>query len=556
MPLTALLTDVNFTQYACTVLVNGQPLPEVFQLISVQVRQAYQHITSAQLLLKQSLDLGGTPLPVLSGGTLPLSGQPLTIQAKHDADTLILFEGTIVRHKFKHSAGGSRLQLTAKTKAVNLSLTSNTEVFAGQTDKEVIETIVRGGGCRLSPTAPLPPFMVKHTQLVKNGLSNWDFINLRAEANGCFLYTEGEAVVLEKPREQVDPLKVLTARYGDNVFELEVEQDERKYRLEDELISFNPATFETETADETEPPTTDATTVKGKQSIVDYRTFHQAEARDRVAAATQLKTLSKHNGLAHIRAQFEAKPGYTLAVEGFNEIADGRYVITSVMHDYGDGGFSTFVQFGLNHEGYATRFGLAPAAARPLVLNALVTALEGDPDNLYRVQVKIAGWAHAQEPLWARLLTPYAGDGYGLVLLPEIGDEVLVAFTGTDYDVPLVLGSSFSPKLPPHTPFTDDNYPKVLVTKKGMKWAWNDEKGEHEISTPAGNKILLSEDQHTVSVADENGNKVELTRSAITVTGSKDVTIKAATNLKLEGAMIDVNASGNLTLKGAMVLIN
>jgi hypothetical protein len=48
---------------------------------------------------------------------------------------------------------------------------------------------------------------------VKNGLTDWDFINLRAEANSCFLYTEGNDIILEKPVEQVDPVKIIVAGY-------------------------------------------------------------------------------------------------------------------------------------------------------------------------------------------------------------------------------------------------------------------------------------------------------------------------------------------------------
>ena len=106
-------------------------------------------------------------------------------------------------------------------------------------------------------------------------------------------------------------------------------------------------------------------------------------------------------------------------------------------------------------------------------------------------------------------------------MLPEIGDEVIVAFMGNDSDVPVVLGSAFSPKFPPHTAFKDDNYDKVFITKKGMKWAWNDDKGIHEISTPKGNKIQISEDDKSITIEDENANKIVMNSSEISLTGQQ-----------------------------------
>jgi uncharacterized protein involved in type VI secretion and phage assembly len=327
--------------------------------------------------------------------------------------------------------------------------------------------------------------------------------------------------------------------------------------MEDELISFNPSSFENEmTTEDEETPAAQAPVISGKNSLVNYRTFNDLESSTLLQSTTRLKALSRHNGLVHIRASLDAKPGYTVRVEGFNEMADGSYVITSVMHDYGEGGFSTYLQFGMNLQPYSTKFNLGAAAARPVIVNGLVTALQNDPDNLHRIQVKIAAWQHAQEPVWARLATPYAGDQYGLVLLPEIGDEVIVAFMGTDFDMPVVLGSAFSPNKPPHTAFSDDNHKKIFVTRKGMKWLWDDEKGIHEISTPGGNKILISEEEHAITITDENNNKIDMNQGAINLTGSKDISIKAAANLKLEGALVDIAASGTVKVKGSIVMIN
>ncbi len=396
---------------------------------------------------------------------------------------------------------------------------------------------------------------VKHTQIVKHQVSDWDFINLRAEANSCFVYTEKDSVYIDKPVMEINPLKIITAKYGVNVYELQLEQDDRHNQIENELISFDLATLETvRTQEEEFGFSTTSAKIKGKHSSVNYRTFNELEATNLTAAFTQLKTISAVNGVAHMHADLTIKPGKTLAITGYNDTIDQSYIITSVLQDFSDGGFSTYVQFGLNHDSFSSKY--HPDRKAPLVMSGIVQQLEKDPDNLYRVLVRIPLWKDAQEPVWARIATSYAGAQYGMVLLPEIGDEVIVTFIGNDFDSPVVIGSAFNPATPPHTPYKDDNFEKVFITKKGMKWSWNDEKAIHEISTPSGNKILISEDTQSITIEDQNKNKIEMKNDAINIDGNLDVNIKAAKDIKMEAVNIEINASGINKIKGGVVQIN
>ena len=369
MELTDTITAIDYTKYACNVSVDGQPLSADFQIISLQIKQGYQYITSAQINFKQSVGLGNSAINNPLSRNLPVSGSAITVKAKLDFDEIVLFDGNIVKHKYKNSSNGTRLQVTAKNKPVNMALTTQTEVFAKQTDKDIIDAIASKHGCSMATANLTNQFSVKHTQLVKNGLNDWDFINVRAEANGCFVYTEKNVITLDKPTEQFDPLKIITARYGRNVYELELEQDERKYQIETELISFNLSTFENEIIkEENAVAATTQANIKGKNSDVNYRTFNDREATDILSAETQLKTLSKQNGVAHVKADLTAKPGGTLEISGFNGVIDGKFIITSVMQDYSDGGFSTYLQFGLNHESYACKYNLNTPVSRSAIL--------------------------------------------------------------------------------------------------------------------------------------------------------------------------------------------
>lgn len=557
MGLTDQLFAIDYSKYACSVYLNDTLLPNYYQLISVQIKKGFQHITSAHLQLKQDVGFYNPVIPDPLNKA-PLAGEEISIKASYNGDEIVLFEGFIVTHKYKHSAKGTRLNLTAKNKVMNMAMVNKTEVFAMQTDKEIIETICQNSGMTLKTAENAGSQLnSKQTQCVKHQINDWDFINLKAEANGCFIYSENETVHLVYPNLESNPLNIFTAKYGENVYEFELEQDDRANNIENEIVSFDLNALESFVSSDEEFGLKGLSPkIKGKASTINYRTFNELEAENSLDARNQLKTLSKFNGLVHIHANLKPKPGDTIKIDGFNELTDQRYIITSVMLDYTNGGFSTYIQFGLNHKSFASKFIEDQSSKRPLMISGIVQQLENDPDNLFRIRVHIPVWKDAQEGIWARHVTSYAGQDYGLVVLPEIGDEVLLSFIGNDYDEPLIIGSVFNPVTPPFVNYEDNNYTKAFVTKKGMKWSWDDDKGVHEISTPTGNTILLSEEDHSVSIKDENGNQVEMTKSSVNIESQAGLTIKAATQLKIEASSIEIKASGTTIIKGGLVQIN
>ena len=191
------------------------------------------------------------------------------------------------------------------------------------------------------------------------------------------------------------------------------------------------------------------------------------------------------------------------------------------------------------------------------VMTGLVTE-NNDAEGLCRVRVSYPWHDNPLESYWARLAMPMAGNGRGLVLIPEVGDEVLVAFERGDLRFPYILGSLWNSKeRPPLSNSDGKNDKRELVSRKKHYLLFDDgANGVVELAHERGRKITF-DDQGFV-VQDENGNavKVDSNSGAMTIEATGHLSIRAASiSIEASGTM-EVKASGTLTLLGSLISIN
>lgn len=188
---------------------------------------------------------------------------------------------------------------------------------------------------------------------------------------------------------------------------------------------------------------------------------------------------------------------------------------------------------------------------------ALVTE-NRDDEGLCRVKVSYPWHERPRESHWARLATPMAGKERGLTMIPEVGDEVLVAFEREDLRFPYVLGALWNGQDKP--PYGNDdrrNDTRVLRSRKNHRLLFNDgASGVVELSHEKGRKIVF--DDNGFVVQDERGNvvRVDSNSGAMTIEAKGQLNIKAATiTIEASGAL-ELKASATLTVRGALVNIN
>ena len=169
-----------------------------------------------------------------------------------------------------------------------------------------------------------------------------------------------------------------------------------------------------------------------------------------------------------------------------------------------------------------------------------------DPDNSGRVKVRLGQSSGAGEKgseTWARIATLMAGNNRGTWFIPDVKDEVLVAFEAGDMRRPYVIGALWNGTNSPPETMDADNTKKLLRSRSGVKITLDDQSGKESflVETPGGQRLMLKDGPGAVEITDSNGNSVRFEASGVTVTASAKVTINAST-IEVNAGMCSVNA--------------
>jgi phage baseplate assembly protein V len=148
-----------------------------------------------------------------------------------------------------------------------------------------------------------------------------------------------------------------------------------------------------------------------------------------------------------------------------------------------------------------------------------------DPKRLGRVRVRLSARDVAGlDRRWARLATLMAGSGRGSWFVPDVGDEVLVAFEAGDARRPFVVGALWNPSAKP----------PERMDKAG-------ENARRVIRTKGGHRIALDDGNQKIEITDANGNSIVLDAAGVSITATAKLKIAAST-IEIDAGMLTVNA--------------
>jgi uncharacterized protein involved in type VI secretion and phage assembly len=175
-----------------------------------------------------------------------------------------------------------------------------------------------------------------------------------------------------------------------------------------------------------------------------------------------------------------------------------------------------------------------------------------DPDRMYRVKVRFPWLNLDDESNWARVAGPMAGNGRGAYFLPEVDDEVLVAFEHGSVEHPYVIGALWNGRdQPPENNDDGENNYRSLKSRSGHVIRLCDRAGQEtiEIVDKTGHNRMVFNAADNSILIEAQGN-IELKSQ----TGKLSI---SAVGIELKStAGVDVSANANVAIKGALVNLN
>lgn len=556
------------------VQINGNAINPSYQVMSITVTKEINRIPYAKIILRD----GEAPdrTFAISDEDDLIPGKTVAIRIGRDGQNEQVFKGVITRHSIKVGENGNgELQIECRDETMRMTIGRHSRYYENVKDNQVFDELIgRYSGLTSDPETT----RLTHKELVQHHISDWDFMLLRAEANGMLVNVNDGTIKVHKPDTSAEPVVQVT--YGSSALEFEASMDARYQWKNVEASSWdysNQQLFkaDTSTASFTEHGNLTSEDLAETVNLDKYLMHHsghllEQELQDWVDGLMLRSKLSKLRGRAKFSGFSGVKPGDMVQLEGVGERFKGKAFVTAVRQEMGNGMWDTHIQFGLDSNRYIYHhedIADAPSAGLVGAIHGLqigkVVQLENDPDGQHRILVRIPVIDNEAQGIWTRVASLDAGSDRGAFFRPEIDDEVIVGFINDDPRHAVVLGMLHSSAKPAPIEAQDVNHEKGFTTRSKMHLYFNDDTKTIKIDTPAGNSIILDEQGTKIEIKDQNNNKITMDTSGIKMESPQNIEINAGVNLTLKagatlsigGVTVQVKADGNASLEGAMAKV-
>jgi uncharacterized protein involved in type VI secretion and phage assembly len=240
---------------------------------------------------------------------------------------------------------------------------------------------------------------------------------------------------------------------------------------------------------------------------------------------------------------------------------NGQYYVTQVIHEWNkdSGMFTRFIISGKRDRNILSIVE-GPPATRTMVPGVVIGLVSNnqDPLGVGRVKVKFPWLSDNDESAWAPMATPMTGNGRGFMYLPEIDDEVLVAFEHGDIDRPYVVGCLWNgvdkPPLSPAEALGSGGMvnKRIIKTRAGHVILLDDTPGAEQITIvdkTGNNKIVMNSPDNSLQIK-VSGNLTIEALGSVKISGVAGVEVSTDTNMSIKGtAGTTIEGTGKLTLK-------
>lgn len=193
------------------------------------------------------------------------------------------------------------------------------------------------------------------------------------------------------------------------------------------------------------------------------------------------------------------RPGCRISIRGVAREFEGIYTVCTAVHRLDRTGYETAV---------STRPpGPAPDRAADVATLGIVTDTD-DPQRLGRAKVLLPAYPDLVTG-WSPALVAGAGPDKGAVILPSVGDHVLMLLPAADPAGAVILGGLYGMHQPPG----------ATVPGPGG--------GRYTVRTADGQQVSLDGAAHSLTMTDGHGSTVEIGPELLRISAATDVLLEA-----------------------------
>jgi phage baseplate assembly protein gpV len=466
-----------------------------------------------------------------------------------DSSKEMEFIGVVTKLGLDNSIDGvNTVLITASSPTIALDGARHNAFFHDMTASDVIGAILRKYPITLGS---IESTTVTHKFTVQYRETDYEFIMRLAGESGKFAFYNGKEFRLVKasgnaPEDLTwrETLGAFTFGFGTGAYEFasQVYNYEQKKHYKQDTKSL-PAQSALSALSKIAPDASQTIFSNSGFSIIP-KTIGDSQSLDELLQSKKNGVLGQMIKCYGISIIPKVTVGSCVKVKGMDKL-DGTFWVNYICHKFDESG-----QYSNSFDCTPLDMAFPTARYRRLPITDIQSAEvldNNDPDKMGRIKVKFP-WIDSDETIWVRFLSLHAGKDRGWYCLPEIGDEVLIAYENGNPDLPIALGALYNKvDLPPSSAVNADNNIKMFVTKGGNQICFKDDSGSEQIkiSTKDGkNVIVMDMSGPKISIESKNGD-ISIKAKNVSIECDQKFEVKTQTD-------IDLKAQGNLNTEGSM----
>lgn len=482
--------------------------------------------------------------------------------------TETLFEGEITAIEPLFLSGGrAQLQIRGYDRSHRLTHARNTRTFLQMSEADILKKILQESGF----TADVEQGSLntlRYEYFIQYNQTDWEFLWEHARRFGYRIQTKDRKVSFKKLNSET-PGRVIELTWGEDLTSFEPRislagqvtavtatswDPDRKEQAKSEVSSASMGNNPSISQSNSGSKAIQKVTSKVAEHIAD-QPFQETSVGK--ALADGLISARESDFIRATAYCEEGDPriaaGKKVKIKNVGAKFGGTYLVTKATHHFQNGKYTT--RFSLSGSDSDTIYNLlthseAQASGKMYgMVTAKITQIN-DPEKLGRVKVTFPWLSTELSTDWVRVVSPNGGKERGFLFLPEIDDEVLVAFDHGDPNLPYIIGSLWNKKDKPPTAGSGQ------VIEQGSKI------GQRIIRSRSGHLIVLDDTQGSeqIIIKDKTGNNSIILNSknnSITLKSQGDFIIEAGGKFTVKSqSNLEIQSSASSTLKstGAMTV--